>query len=93
MAFLQGVIAADREVNRPTVTAYLKQRIESYIGIEISMGGGGYRQRLLSATSFSDCSALLDNDNAGYSACQNVSKPEPKSFIRWSEAVYGAYEW
>ncbi|MGB3298674.1 MAG: protelomerase family protein [Phormidesmis sp.] len=35
----------------------------------------------------------LDSYNAGYSARQNVGKPDPKSVIKWSEQAYGAYEW
>ncbi len=35
----------------------------------------------------------LNNYNAGYGSRQNVSKPAPKSVIKWSESAYGAYEW
>ena len=37
--------------------------------------------------------AALNSYNSGYSARQNVGKPDPKSVIRWSEAAYGAYDW
>ena len=37
--------------------------------------------------------AALDAYNAGYSARQNVGKPDPRSVIKWSEAAYGAYGW
>jgi hypothetical protein len=37
--------------------------------------------------------AELGNYNAGYSARQNTSKPNPRSVIKWNEAAYGAYDW
>lgn len=31
--------------------------------------------------------------NAGYSTRQNTGKPEPREVIKWSEQVYGEYDW
>lgn len=32
-------------------------------------------------------------DQLGHGSRQNVGKPDPRSVIKWSEVVYGEYEW
>ena len=41
----------------------------------------------------SDLRAELDNYNAGFAPRQNTGKPDPRSVIKWSETVYGQYDW